>query len=171
MRRRAAVKPKVVLLCVIFLAAALSGCGSKPADYDVQEVRCVYNYGDMDKAELDVFTPDGTVTRYVVAPYSDSGINLFEGQIPTDEQCRRKDLTISPDEWNTIVEALKSSDFMNLPEDLPKVEAYDGSTWYIEVDTSIGKHRSGGYCAGNGSGKEHERFYSVKSVLFDLLRK
>ena len=167
---RRTVKQTVIFLCALFSIVALYGCGSQPVDYDVQEVRCVYNYGDMDKAELDIFTPDGTVEQYILAPYSDSGIDLFEGEIPPDEKCEKKESTISPDEWNAIVEAVKSSDFMNLPEELPEVEAYDGSTWYIEVKTSIGEHRSGGYCAGNGSGKEHERFYRVKSVLFDLVR-
>ncbi|MBO4903277.1 MAG: hypothetical protein J5518_10825 [Lachnospiraceae bacterium] len=135
----------------------------------MKEVRCVYNYGDTDKAELDIFTPDGTVKQYRIAPYSDSGIDLFGGEIPSDDKCERNEFTISQDEWNSIADAVKSSDFMSLPEELPEVEAYDGSTRYIEVVTSIGDHRSGGYCAGNGSGKEHERFYSVKSVLNGFL--
>ena len=165
------VKLTVAFICVVLSTVVLYGCATQPSDYEVEEVRCVYNYGDMDKAELDVFTSDGAVKWYIVSPYSDSGINLFKGEIPSDDKCVIEEFTISPDEWNTITETIKNSDFMNLPEELPEVEAYDGSTCYIEVVTSIGEHRSGGYCAGNGSGKKHEQFYSVKRTLTDLVKK
>lgn len=176
---RRIVKLTAAIICLILSSMVLFGCAkqspdsgheTKQTDYDVNEVKCVYNMGDQDAAELDVFSSDGTVKIYKVAPYSDSGVNLFEFEIPSDDKCTIKEITISNDEWNNIVNAVKSSDFMDLPEELPKVEAYDGSTCYIEVDTSIGKHKSGGYCAGRGSGKKHERFYSVRSVLSGLTK-
>ena len=72
------------VLCVVFLG----GCsgngidvtetnGKKQVDYEVKEVRCVYNFGDQDGAELDVFRSDGTLTCYTISPYSDSGVDLF----------------------------------------------------------------------------------------------
>ena len=162
-------KLKTLLICIALAAVTLSGCGKtsspSPEEYDVEEVRCVFNYGDQDGAELDIFKADGTVTQYIITPYSDSGIDMFAGEIPSDSECEKKESTISGDEWETIVAAVKDSDFFSLPEELPKVEAYDGSTCYIEIVTTAGNHRSGGYCAGNGSGKEHERFYSVRSLL------
>ena len=169
--KRRSVKSAVVFIYAIICVAILYGCSSKPSDYDVEEVICVYNYGDIDKAELDIFTSDGTVQQYIVGPYSDSGVDLFNGEVPSDDKCERKEFTVSLEEWNNVVDAIKSSDFLTLPEELPEVEAYDGSTCYIEVKTSIGDHRSGGYCAGSGSGNKHERFYNVKKVLFDLRRK
>ncbi len=108
---------------------------------------------------------------YIVNSYSGSGIDLFSGEIPSDTtKFNLEEITLTDEEWNNIVNTVKNSDFMDLPEELPEVEAYDGSTCYIEIETTTGTHRSGGYCAGNGSGKEHERFYFVKSVLLDLIR-
>ena len=163
-------KPTVIFVYALLCAMILYGCSSKSSDYDVEEVMCVYNFGDMDKAELDVFTADGTVKQYIIASYSDSGVDLFHGEIPSDDKCERKESTISQEEWNHVVDTIKSSDFLTLPKELPEVEAYDGSTWYIEVKTSIGDHRSGGYCAGNGSGDKHQRFYDVKRALLDLIK-
>ena len=54
----------------------------------------------------------------------------------------RTETTISENEWNSIVDAVKSSNFMGLPGELPEVEADDGSTCYIEVKTSAGDHNS-----------------------------
>ena len=60
---------------------------------------------------------------------------------------------------------------MSLPKELPKVEAYDGSTCYIEIRTSEGDHISGGYCAGRGTGKDHQRFYNIESALKNVIKK
>ena len=166
------------VLCVVFLG----GCsgngidvtetkGKKQADYDVKEVRCVYNFGDQDGAELDVFRSDGTLTCYTISPYSDSGVDLFICEIPPDDKCNIKESKLEDDEWDNIVNAVKDNKFVDLPEELPEVGAQDGSTCYIEVETSEGSFRSGGYCAGNGSGKKHKRFYGVKSVLMEIIRK
>ena len=158
-----------LFLCMAFVAITFAGCGK--TDYEITEVRQVFHYGDRDGAELDVYTADGTVKQYIIVPYSDSGIDLFAGEIPSEDACQTAEATLSQEEWNAIVDVVKSSDFMSLPEELPEVEAYDGSTCYIEVDTSVGSHRSGGYCAGNGSGQKHQRFYMVRSVLIDMTPK
>lgn len=160
-----------LFISALLIATALCACSdTEQSDYDVTEVSCVYSFGDQDGAELDVFSADGTLTQYEIVPYSDSGINLFEGEIPSDDKCYKKTRTISDDEWNEIINAVKDSSFIDLPEELPEVEANDGSTCYIKVKTSIGDYRSGGYCAGRGSGKKHEQFYSVKKVLMDIIR-
>ena len=172
--------------CILFSAVLcltiLGGCagngidvtatkGKKQADYEVKEVRCVYNLGDQDGAELDVFRSDGTLTCYTISPYSDSGVDFFTCEIPPDDKCNIKESKLEDDEWDNIVNAVKDNKFVDLPEELPEVGAQDGSTCYIEVETSEGSFRSGGYCAGNGSGKKHKRFYGVKSVLMEITRK
>ena len=160
---------KKCALCVsmVLLAFSVNGCG-EPSDhdiYDIEQVSLIFNYGDQDGAELDVFNSDGTVKKYIVQPYSDGGIDLFEGGIPAEDQCNTEEYTISADDWNSIVNAVNENGFMKLPEELPEVEATDGSTRYIEVITSDGTHRSGGYCAGNGNGKEHQRFSEIVKAL------
>ncbi len=157
-------KIRVVSALIILLALFTSGCGGQH-DYDVNKVTYVFNSGDQDGAELDVYSSDCTVIKYAIRPYSDSGVDLFKGEIPSDDQCDKEEYTISQDDWNSIVNAVNENRFMALPEELPEVEATDGSTRYIEVFTSEGDHRSGGYCAGNGSGKEHQRFSEVVSAL------
>ena len=190
MRRK---KLIALIMCMILCMTAFYGCAEKDSgqgaegqqnteanqnteakqtDYDIKIVKCIYNYGDQDKAEMDVFSSDKSVRSYIVNSYSDSGIDLFSGEIPSDNNtnCDIEEITLTDEEWNNIVNAVKDSNFMDLPDELPKVKANDGSTCYIEIETTTGTHRSGGYCAGNGSGKEHERFYSVKSVLYGLIR-
>ncbi len=162
---RAGVKRKcVVYALTVLIALFLSGCGEQP-DIDVKQVSLVFNYGDIDGAELDVFSADGTVKEYIVRPTTGSGVDLFGGEIPTEDQCEMKEYTISPEDWDSIVNAVKESNFMKLSEELPKVEAYDGSTRYLEIVTSEGTHRVGGYCAGNGAGKEHQRFAAILEAL------
>ncbi len=171
--KRRVVKLTGLLLQMALYAMILAGCTPKDAeipqpDYEVKAVKCIYNYGDQDGAEEDIYAADGSVKQYIIVPYSDSGIDLFGEDLPSDDTCEKKEYTISEDEWDTIVNAVKSNNFMTLPEELPEVEAYDGSTCYIEIETSVGTHRSGGYCAGNGSGEEHQRFYNVKKALMDM---
>lgn len=167
----------VLSLSLLLLTACAGGIGVKEnADdgpdkvYDVQKVIITYNLGDIDGAEMDVFTPDGVVKIYQVQPYSDSGIDLFAGEVPPENKSRVKEVTISEDDWNSIVAAINDNKFMKLPEELPEVEAMDGSTSYIIVETTEGTHKSGGYCAGNGSGKKHKRYSEVKKVLFGFTK-
>ena len=144
--------------------AGSESSGSKTT-YDVKKVTYTFHLGDQDGAEMDVYSSDLTVKKYIVQPYSESGVDLFAGEIPPDNKCDIKTGTISQDDWNKIVDSINDNDFMSLPEELPKVDAMDGSTCYIEVEAAEGTNRSGGYAAGNGSGKEHERFQNVKSTI------
>ena len=163
------------MLCLMTLSActsignnSLATGNNSLAASDVTKVTCVYNFGSMDGAEMDVYTPDGTLTMYVIQPYSGSSVDLFAGEVPSEDECEIKELTFTNDDWNSIVDAINKNNFMNLPEELPKVEADDGSSYYITVETTSGTHKSGGYCAGNGIGNKHERFGEVKMLLYRL---
>lgn len=171
--KRRIIKVADILACMMFCMMILSGCSGKgmQSDYVVQEVKCMFHYGDRDGAEVDIYNADGSVKQYIITPYSNSGINIFAGEVPSDNECKVVEYAISEDEWNHIADTIKSNDFMKLPEELPKVEANDGSTCYIEIMTSKGNHRSGGYCAGNGTGKEHQRFYNIRGTLKNAIKK
>ncbi len=160
----------IIGICLVLSVLMLGGCGTHK-EYNVSEVSYMSCYGDRDGAKLIIISSDKNVKEYVVEPYSDSGIDLFKGEIPSEDQCTIKEYTISEDEWNGLVEAINTSDFMSLPEELPKVSADDGSTSYIEVVTSEETHKSGGYCAGGGSGDEHKRYSQVHSKLYGIILK
>ena len=139
--------------------------------YDVTKVIEVYDFGSLDSAEMDIYTPDGVIKSYIVPGYSDSSIDLFSGEIPSGKGCTVEERTISEEDWNSIVDSINDNQFMDLPEELPEVEADDGAYHYITVETTNGIHTSGGYCAGNGTGEEHQRFYGVKSILMDKIKR
>ena len=168
--KRDMIKKSILLTAVLSLGVLLiggcAGTGSSKAPEVINKVTCTYNLGDIDGSEMIVVTSDLTVTTYTV--YSDSSVNLFAGEIPGENECEMKESAITEEDWNRITDAINDNGFMKLPEELPKVEAYDGSTCYITVEAESGTHRSGGYCAGNGSGKEHSRFYEVKKVLYEF---
>ena len=171
--KRRTIKAVHIFLCIIICLMIFCGCSNNetPKDYIVEEVKCMVMYGDRDGAEIDIYKADGPVKQYIIVPYSDSGIDFYADDIPSDNNIDVKEYSISEDEWNSIADVIKSNDFMSLPEELPEVEAYDGATCYIEIKTSEGNHVSGGYCAGNGTGKEHQRFYNIRRTLKDVIQK
>lgn len=151
-----------MMLCIVFM----NGCAQKEkVIYDVKKITCTFNLGDQDGARMYIFSADGLVTGYEIMPYSNSGVNLFAGEIPSEDKCNKKEYTISEDDWKSIVDAINSNEFMELPEEFPKENIMDGSYHYIEVETTQGVHRSGGYGAGTGKGKDHERFMAIWSLL------
>ena len=157
-------KVRFFCVCGALITLMMSGCG-KHSEYDVKQISYVHSYGGMDGAELDVITSDGVVRKYTVQPYSDSEVDLFEGEIPSENQSDIEEYTISEDNWNSMVDAINDNGFMQLPEELPNVEASDGSSRYIEVVTSEGIHKVGGYCAGDGTGPKHQRFSQIREVI------
>ena len=155
--------------CIALCIMTLSGCTfegfNSKADYDVKTVTCVFNYGEIDKAEMDIYSSDGTVTKYIIAPYYDCGVNLFVGEIPPEYICKPEVYTISEEDWNSIVDAINETRFMELPNQLPGVEAFDGSDCYIKVETADSVHQTGGYCAGQSDQSEHQKFKKVRDAL------
>ena len=175
--RRDTRKTNFLLLIVLSLSMLLlSGCTGKGQNnskvtYDIKKVTCTYNFGDQDGAEMDVYSSDLSVKKYILQPYSDSGVDLFAGEIPPEDKCVPEESAITAEDWNSLVDSINNNEFMDLPEELPEVEASDGSTCYITVETTTGTHKTGGYCAGNGTGKAHKRFGEVRTVIYSLKEK
>ncbi len=165
------IKKTIAVLAISFLLIAqLTGCGmgSKEPLTGVTKVSFLGTGGDVDSATVCILTNDLRVKVYDVWSYSDSDFDFYSGEIPGDEYLE-EEYTVSEEAWDKLMKALGQNDFMSMPDKLPKVEAYDGSSKYILVETSAGSHLSGGYEAGNGRGRAHKRYAKVQKAFFEAI--
>ena len=158
MKNKISKKLIAVLSISFLLIAQLAGCGavSKEPLTGVTKVVYMITIAEPHEVMAYILTDDLQVKGYEIQPYSDNKIDVFSGEIPPDEYLE-EEYSISQDAWDKLMEDLGQNDFMSMPEELPDVKTCDGATMEIQVETASGTHKTGGYKAGNGEGKEYPR--------------
>ena len=164
---------------IMFVALTLAGCSTQQnsSTSDVKKVTYIVLNSSQYPSEnlsMTVATP-GAVKVYVMGLDCFEQYDLFAGELPPEDEYELTEYQISKEEWNALINALDENRFMELPEELSKDErgipTLDASTYYIQVETGDGVHRSGGYMAGYGDDEEHKRFDAIKWELYGVIAK
>lgn len=136
---------------------------------DLPKITYVVVGGDGMIFRMYVLTPDYTVKRYDLNLEYYNQYDFFAGELPPEGEYRVDKYQISEENWNALVGAINENNFAELPEELPEDEegmpVLDGTTYYIQVETSDGVHKSGGYEAGRWDDKENKRFRAIQEKL------
>ncbi|MCR5620136.1 MAG: hypothetical protein K6F65_08550 [Lachnospiraceae bacterium] len=178
------IKITAILMCLFILAA----CGepepieSPPMDLGsdplvisdtsgYEQITYLVCIGDPAAYVVYVITPD-RITTYDFTKYwmnATDGYHYFDDEMPDEDEYSSEWIDLSPEGWDKIVNSLVYNKFEKLPEDMSVDGIYDGATYYIEVKTEDGTCLSGGYGAGQESGRKHERFYNVVAVINEVI--
>ena len=182
----------ICLLTVMMLVIALAGCGKQTAGAQpggesagdpepvtvtdglgYEQVTYLVCTGYPASYIVYVITPD-MITEYNFTEYwMNHRYNYFESEMPDESDYSSKSYALSSEGLDTLTESLVENKFEKLPEDLSVDDIYDGPCYDIEVLTADGSHRSGGYCAGLGSGWNafrHERYHNVIITLHEVIK-
>ena len=181
----------ISLLTAMMLVFAMTGCGnagaepieSPPMDPSsdplvvsdasvYEQITYLVCTGDPASYIVYVITPD-TVTMYDLTYHwvnSPGGYRYFEEGLPEEGAYHSADFALSPEEWERLTDSLTENRFEKLPEDLSVDGICDGASYEIEVKTADGTHRSGGYGAGDGAGKDQKRYDNVLVTLKEVLK-
>lgn len=159
-----------LLAGVLLIPLSLTGCGTQKSNTlsDVQRITYVAASGEDAFTEMFVLAPDYAVKHYAIM----GNINSFDwsaGELPPDYKYRVTEQQITKENWNKLMEAVDKSRFTDLPEELPDGEIYDGSAYYIQVETADGIYKSGGYEAGRWSDGQNKRFKIIKDELDNIV--
>jgi predicted small lipoprotein YifL len=179
------IKITAILMCLFILAA----CGepepieSPPMDpgsdplvvsdtSGYEQITYLVCIGDPAAYMVYVITPD-RITTYDFTKYwmnATDGYHYFDDEMPDEDEYSSEWIDLSPEGWDKLVNSLVYNKFEKLPEDMSVDGICDGATYYIEVKTEDGTCLSGGYGAGQESGKKQERFYNVVAVINEVIR-
>lgn len=178
----------ISLLSAVLLVLALAACGepepidSPPVDSGsdpvivsdasgYEQISFLVCTGDPASYIVYVITPD-RITTYDFTKYwmnAADGYHYFDDEMPDENEYSSKWIDLSPEGWDKLINSLVDNKFEGLPEDMHVDGICDGATYYIEVKTEDGTCLSGGYGAGHGSGKKHERFYNVVAAIKEVI--
>jgi len=179
-------KITAILMCLIILAAC--GKNENPVQRgegseedpdsaaisdasEFEQITYLVCTGDPAAYIVYVITPD-RITTYDFTRYwmnATGGYHYFDDEMPDEDEYSSQWIDLSPEGWERIVGSVIDNKFEKLPEDMRVDDIYDGATYYIEVKTEDETHLSGGYGAGHGSGKKHERFYNVVAAIDEVI--
>lgn len=164
MKRRVA----ALLIMSILAVSALAGCntGGTANNMEITEVVFVRTGGDVDKTEAFILKPDLTLEHAEFKP----GLSFSDGNelmaLLDKEPGSTERLQMPEDAWQSIVLEAKRVDFMTMPEEIETLEqVFDGSAYYIYLETTNGSHVSGGYEAGNGMDSDNRRFGYLREYI------
>ena len=126
-----------------------------------------------DPAAYEVYIiDDEKIIRYDFTSYWTSatgGYYYFEDPLPSEDEYETEEFPIIENGWEEIVNVLHDEKFYKLPEDMTYDDVMDGVSAYIEVETDGETYFSGGYCAGMGTGKKHERYWQIKHTIMQVI--
>ncbi|MCR5292453.1 MAG: hypothetical protein K6E28_06160 [Eubacterium sp.] len=162
---------KIIIAVIAVLALAGCGAGSQSrGPLDVKKVTYVAYNGELPQAEVYVLTPDYKVTQYSVETDTEGHYDYLAGELPSEDKYEMKEYEISESEWTNLVNILTRVNFMEIKEELPYSEGTcDAGSFYIQVETSEGIHKSGGYAAGIEKDSDNRRFEEARTTVCDIL--
>ena len=155
------------VIAATLFTLAFTGCftNNKRGPLDVKEVSYLVYYEDIGHVIYYVITDDYKVTKYSIFPEDDKTYDYFAGELPSEDQYKVTESEIDESGWSSIVNVLTRVDFMNLLDEFPPANVKDGATYYIQVETADGNHRSGGYEAGYSKDPENRRFSEARQHI------
>ena len=164
----------ITLFCLVSLCAcALSrpNVGSR-GPLDVKSVTYVIYCGGICKVDMYVITSDLKVAKYEIYPEGNISYDYFAGELPSEDRYEIKEYEISEEDWESLINVLTRVNFMELKEDLSTNETiYDGSSYYIGVETPDGTNISGGYMAGYDKNSASKRFAEAQEMIGYVIKK
>jgi hypothetical protein len=163
-------KRYMIVLIGLLIICAFAGCApnSEPT-LIVEKVTFIHYFGDSHTIEMYILTSDFHLQKYVINPKDDSQIDLLGGEMPSKDEYIVEEREITESEWGNLVNILSRVDFMELEEELPRSEAYDAPSYYIQVETADDTHSSGGYNAGEGRDKANKRFKEILDEIRGII--
>lgn len=166
-------KTFTVFLVAALFSFALTGClmSGKKEPLKVKKVSYLVITQSVNRAEFYVITDDRKVTQYSITPEGDKTYDYFAGELPPEDNYKITEYEIDEQSWESVVNELTRVDFMILLEEFPPVNSDDGSTYYIQVETEDGIHKSGGYEAGFRKDPENRKFSDVRQCIAKALQK
>ena len=156
-------------LCAFVLAGCLNS--GKKETLKVKKVSYLVLTQSVCRAEFYVITDARKVTQYSITPEGDKTYDYFAGELPPKGMYKVTEYEIDEQSWESIVNELTRTDFMKLLEEFPPVNSDDGSTYYIQVETEDGIHKSGGYEAGFRKDPENKKFSDIRQCIAKALKK
>ena len=166
---------KKIITAVLIAALctfAFAGCGKKQerGPLDVKKVTYLIYIGDQPKAEMYIITDAHKVTQYDFNTDDNKQYDYLAGELPPADRYEVKEYEIEGSGWESMVNVLTRVDFMNLLDEFKDYGAYDASTYYIQVETADGVHKSGGYGAGMAQDPESRRFSEARQCIENALK-
>ena len=157
----------ISIFAALILAFTLLGCG-ETEPLNVKKVTCVSYVFDPWGIYMTAVSEDLTIKSYKIYPESDNNSDLLAEELPPENEYDLEEDVISQEDWDEFVKLISEKKFMDLPEDLEFDGIYDGVSRYIKVETDEGSYTVGGYCAGEGRGRDHKRFSDILKGMGSL---
>ena len=157
----------ISIFAALILAFTLLGCG-KTEPLNVKKVTCVSYVSDPRRIYMTTVSDDLAIKFYEIYPESDNNPDLLAGDLPPENEYDLKEDVISQEAWDEFVKLISEKKFMELPEDIELDGVFDGVSRYIKVETDEGSYTVGGYCAGEGRGRDHKRFSDILKGMGSL---
>ena len=160
----------IATLMTSFCIFLFAGCVEKPR-LDVRKISYLEYSESTGHTEFYVITSDRKVTQYTVDPDDGKTYDYFAGELPPGDRCKVTEFEIDEQEWTSIVNVLTRVDFMTLLDEFTPPTTEDGITYYMQVETADGVHKSGGYEAGFKKDPESRRFSEARQEIARPLHK
>ena len=165
----------LILMIGLFSLTACNGSGQDPhsrGPLDVTKVTYLVYRGGMCAVDMYVITADLKVVKYDINPEGDKSYDYLAGELPSEDRYVVTESEISDLDWSSIVNVLTRVNFMELKEDTSTKETiYDGSSYYICVETTDDTNTSGGYMAGYDKDSDSVRFARAKEMITNAVKK
>ncbi|MCR5441632.1 MAG: hypothetical protein K6E66_05910, partial [Lachnospiraceae bacterium] len=138
---------------------------------EYEQITFLVCIGDPASYIVYVITPD-EITEYNFTNYwmnASGGYDYFEEPMPDEGKYLMVQYDLSSEGWDKLVDAFTDNKFENLPEDMHADDVCDGPHYDIEVKTADETFISGGYAAGDGTGRKQERYHNVVTALHEVI--
>lgn len=169
----------------LFLLAGCGNSGEEPIESppvdpssdayadasEYEQITFLVCIGDPASYIVYVITPD-EITEYNFTNYwmnANGGYDYFEEPMPDEGKYLMVQYDLSSEGWDKLVDAFTDNKFENLPEDMHADDVCDGPHYDIEVKTADETFISGGYAAGDGTGRKQERYHNVVTALHEVI--
>ena len=161
-------------LVFLFGAFIITGCNSNKSrgPLDVKKVTYYVGGGDTRSANVYEITPD----KFVCYEFKNTtslkeGYDYFADGLPDSKEYTVSNGEVAEDQWTNLVLNLTRVNFMELPAELPEpTDVLDGTTYYIQVETSDGVNKSGGYEVAYENDSDNRRFKQVQDAIESIIK-
>ena len=145
--------------------------GQQRGPIDVNRITYVVYPGGICHVDMYILTSDLHVKKYSIDPEGDKNYDYLAGELPSEDRYEVTEYEMSDLQWSSIVNILTRVNFMELNEDMStKDEVYDGSSFYIRVETSDSANTSGGYVAGYDDDPDSRRFAEARQAIESAIK-
>ena len=152
-------------------ALNLSSTDNTRGPLDVKRVTYLIYCGGICHVDMYIITADLNVEKYSINPEGDKNYDFLAGELPSEDLYEVTEYEISDLQWESIVDILTRVKFSELEEDVStKEDIFDGSSYYICVETSDATYTSGGYMAGYDHDSSGRRFAEAKEMIENAVK-